>query len=354
MHQENVEFESINLMEYIAIAWKRRWQIVIPTVVLAILAAIVSFLLPKIWEVDAIIIPSKFLTQNQAGEFKQVLVVEPKQIANQIAEGSYNSLIGAELNIPDREFPKITAENLRDTNLIRVSVRERNVGRGRQIVAALFNHLKSDFDKKIDVEINSLNTQVEQTKNRILDIEIEKDKINKEIESDRNKLRITEERITSIREEMKSVKTRTDELDRLQQKSLTEKREGTETLALLLYSNEVQLNLRYFSSLDEKNSAEQMNENNLEYSIKNKENEIRKLQNTISDANNDIKLFEDKKNRIDYTQLVKEPTPSFGPVSPNKKQIVLIAGFIGFCLSVGIAFFREGLENRKKDSLPKT
>lgn len=269
-------------------------------------------------------------------------------------EGVYDSLIGAELNIEDRKFPKIKAENVRDTNLIRVSVRVKDPQTGRQILMALFNHLKSDFDKKIDVEINGLNTQVEQTKNRILDIEIEKDKNNKEIESDRNRLKITEQRIASIREEMKSVKTRIDELDKQQQKSLTEKREGTETLALLLYSNEVQVNLRYFNSLDEKNSAEQMNVNNLLYSIKSKEDEIRKLQNTISNAKNDIKLLEDKKNRIDYTQLVKEPTPSLRPVSPNKKKYVLIAGFLGFCLSVGIVFFREILEKQKKLGQPKS
>jgi len=62
------------------------------------------------------------------------------------------------------------------------------------------------------------------------------------------------------------------------------------------------------------------------------------IRNNITNLKNDIKLFEDKKNRIDYTQLIKEPTPSFGPVSPNKRQNVLIAGFIGFCISPGLCF----------------
>ncbi|MCX6566560.1 MAG: Wzz/FepE/Etk N-terminal domain-containing protein [Candidatus Aminicenantes bacterium] len=411
MHQqEEMELEGIDLMEYVNIAWKHRWQIIIPTVVLAVLAGIVSFLLPKFWEVDAIIIPSKFLTQNQTGEFKQVLVVEPKQIAGQISQGAYNSLIGAELNIPAREFPKIKAENLRDTNLVSISVREKDPQKGKQILLALFNHLKSEFDKKIDVEIKSLDTQIEQKKNDILDLEneiktrendikkkqndiklkeldvesrlIEKDKTNKEIESDKNKLKITEERIAGIQEEMKSIKTRVDELDKQQQQSLAEKKEGTETLALLLYSNEVQRNLQYYNTLSEKISSERLNTENLTYSIKSNEqelrqidnqvsqikttgdtiraeidtinNEIRKIKNTISNSNNDIKLFEDKKNRIDYTQLVKDPTPSFGPVFPNKRMIVLIAGFLGFCLSSGIVLFRENMEKRKRGSLPKT
>jgi LPS O-antigen subunit length determinant protein (WzzB/FepE family) len=402
--QEEMELESIDLMEYVNIAWRHRWQIIIPTVVLAVLAGIVSFFLPKVWEVEAIIIPSKFLTQNQAGEFKQVLVVEPKQVAGQITQGSYNSLIGAELNIEDRIFPKINAENLRDTNLVRISIREKDPQKGKQILMALFNHLKSDFDRKIDVEIQSLNTQIEQKKNDILDLEneiktrendikkkqndiklkelevesrlIEKDKTNKEIESDKNKLKITEERIIGIQEEMKSIKTRVDELDKQQRQSLAEKKEGTETLALLLYSNEVQRNLQYYNTLSEKVSGERLNTENLTYSIKSNEqelrqidnqvsqikttgdtiraeidtvnNEIRKIKNTISNSNNDIKLYEDKKNRIDYTQLIKDPTASFSPVSPKKKRIVLIAGFLGFCLSFGIILFRDNLEKRKK------
>ena len=187
---------------------------------------------------------------------------------------------------------------------------------------------------------------------------------------------------------MKSVKTRIDELEKQQQKALAERKEGTDALALLLYSNEVQQNLRYNNSLEEKVSAERLNREGLTQSIQGKTEALRQIDNQISqvrtgmDSNqteiesmktgieniktgilgirnnitnlkNDIKLFEDKKNRIDYTQLIKEPTPSFGPVSPNKKQNVLIAGFIGFCLSVCIVFFRENLEKQKKEGLPK-
>ncbi len=176
---------------------------------------------------------------------------------------------------------------------------------------------------------------------------------------------------------MKSVKTRIDELDKQQQKVLTEKKEGTETLALLLYSNEVQQNLHYFNTLDEKISAERLTIENLTYSIKSKEqglrqidnqisqmktavntipmeidtvgNEIHKIQNTISNAKNDITILEDKKNRIDYTQLIKDPTPSFGPIAPNKRKIVLIAGILGLFLSGLIVFFRENLKKQKRE-----
>jgi len=363
MHQrEETELKGIDFMDYVDIAWTHRWRIIIPTFVLAVLAGIVSFLLPKLWEVDAIIIPSKFLTQTVTGDFKEILVAPPSQIASQISQGSYNSLIAAETNSEIRKFPKIHAENLRNTYLVRTYVRVQDPQKGRQILLALFNHLKSDFDKKIDVEFSNINNLIKQVNNKILDLDlsiesqkIEKEKKRKDIRADQNKLAISEQRITDIQEEMKSVKTRVSELDELQRKTMSEKKDGTETLALLLYSNEVQQNIRYMNELENKVSNERVNIEDLTYSIKSKEqqllqidNQIEQIQLSLNNAKNEIQLLEDKKNRIDYSQLVKDPTPSIGPVSPKKILIVLIAGFLGFCLSFGIVLFRDNLEERKK------
>jgi len=362
LQQDEFEVESIDLMRYIDIAWKRRWLIIVPTVVIAVLAGLWSLMLPKIWEVDALVIPSKFLTQNEAGEFKQILVAEPKQIASQISQGSYNSLIGAELNIDASQFPKISAENLRDTNLVRISVRENDPQEGKSILLSLFNHLKSEFDKKIDVEISTLDNTSEQAKNRILDLnlkidsqKIDKERTKRDIEADKNKLAIAEDRISKVQEEMMSVKKRVSELDELQRKTMSEKREGAETLALLLYSNEIQQNIRYMNTLEDKVSDERVNIQDLTFSIRSKEqqllqmdNQISQIQNLLSNAKSEIKLLEEKKNRIDYTQLVKAPTQSLGPVSPNKKKNVMIAGFLGFCISLGIVIMGDIMKTRKK------
>ncbi len=403
MANKEAQSERIDWMAYVYIVWRRRWQIIVPTLAFAVLAGVVSFLLPKIWEVDAVIVPSKFLAQSESGDFREVLVVAPAQITGQIVEGSYDALIQADLDLPAADFPKIRAESLRNTNLVRVSVRDRDPQKGRQILMALFNHLKSDFDRKIEVEMSGLNTQIEETKNRILDLRneiktkeneikkkqyeirlkeleaesrlIEKVKVNKEIESEGHKLKIIEQRIIDVQAEMKTVKARIDELDRQQQKSLMEKKEATEALALLLYSNEVQQNLQYLNTLDEKTSDERLNIETLRSSIKTKEqqllqidnqisqikmggetlraeiesikNEIRNVENKISTETNDIKLSEDKKKRIDFTQLVKIPTPSLAPVSPHKPAIVFIAGLVMFCLSLGTALFREGLKSNR-------
>ena len=436
------------LMDYLNVLWKRKWLIVIPTLFLVIAVGIISFLLPPKWEIDAIIVPSKFLIQTEQGEFKEIMVVDPKQIANQINEKSYDYLIATELNLDIMEFPKLKAENIRDTKLIQVSIRENDAEKAKLILHSLFNHLNKELDKKIDVEIKGLDTQITSKENLIkqngisikehnnqiaqknlqikdkeneiktkeneiknknnniqlkeLDIqsrEIEKDRIKKEIESFHNKLKISEERVKSIMDEMKTVKKRIDELNEQQKKVLNEKKQGSDAISLLLYSNEVHQNFRYYNTLDEKLSNEKITQENLYLAIRNKEeqlrqidnqiqqintqkeiiktgiddimtqivviktgiekikntintekNEIGKIKNTINTQETEIKLLEDKKARIDYTQLIKEPTSSLYPVSPKKKLNVMIAGILSLMAFTMLAFFLESLERYKTKS----
>jgi len=440
------EYEKeIELIDYLNVIWKRKWLIIIPTFFLVVGVGIYSFLQPKAWEITAIIVPSKFFIQTEQGQFAEIMVTDPKQISGQINEESYDNLIAAELNLDIREFPKLKADNLRDTNLVRISTREGDVEKAKLILYSLFNHLKRDLDKKIDVEIKGLDTQVALKKNSIkqneisikdlnnqialknlqikdkeneiktkeneikkknndiqlkeLEVqsrEIEKDRIKKEIESFQNKLKISEERVKSIMDEMKTVKKRIDELDEQQRKALLEKKQETDAISLLLYSNEVQQNLRYYNTLDEKLSTERITQENLYLAIRDKEaqlrqidnqieqintqketikteiddimteivminteiekikneiktvkNEIEKVKNTINTQETEIKLLEDKKARIDYTQLIKEPTSSLGPVSPKKKRNVLIAGILGLFVFTMLAFFLAYIEKQR-------
>ena len=370
--------DEIELMDYLNVIWKKKWLIILPTLFCVIIAGIISFRLPRIWEVDAIIQPSKFFVQNEAGTFSEVVVVSPKQIAGQINQQSYSPLIAAELNLDIRAFPGLKAENLRDTNLVRVSVRENDTEKAKLILSSLFNHLKTDMDRKIDVEIKGIDTRIEAQENSIKQNELTiKDKLNeiklKEIEKNMksqeilsavNKVKISEDRGKSILNELKTVKERINEIEKQQKNAFAEKKEGAEALGLLLYSNEIQNNLRYYNTLDEKLSSEKIIQENLDLQIKAGKEEIRKLDNQIEkvkteidkiknmteNIKNEINLLNEKKGRIDYAQLIKEPTSSLSPVSPRKKLNVLIAGILSLMIFTILAFFLEYIrKNRAKE-----
>lgn len=372
-------YEEINLMDYIEILWKRKWLIIIPTFLITVAIGIWSFMKTPVWEVDAIIQPSKFLSQNAQGEFVEVIVADPKQVAGQINQASYNAIIAAELNIDLKVFPALKAENLRDTKLVRVAIRDIDINRASKILNSLFRHLKSEFDRKIDVEMKNMDAQIANKeteiqqkslniKSRDLEIQakkIEKDRIVKEIDFDKKKLEISEERQIDLLSEMKSAKSRIDEIDKQLQKALAEKQQIGESLGLLLYSSEVQRNLQYYSSLGEKVSAEKVAQETLRMDIRNKEEQLRQLDNQMGQVQNqqesirnetailktDIQLLDQKKTRIDFASLVKEPTPSLGPVAPKKKQNVMIAGFLSLVVFCFLALFLNYLkQNRSSQS----
>ncbi len=347
--------KEMDLVEFLNVLWERRWFIILPTVLIALIAGVVSYLLPPKWEVDAIIQPSKFFVQSAQGTFTEVVVMDPKQLAGQISQGSYNRLIAARLNLDPREIPKIAAANLRDTNLVRVSLRTGDVGEARPILNALFECIKSDLDQKVDVEVMSITSQIALKDNDIktkeLDIQsrnIEIEKTRQEIVAAGNKLKISEERSRRLLEEIKGVKTRIDEIEKLHKTMLAEKRESVETLGLLLYSNEIQQNFRYYNTLEEDLSAENNTQEDLRLSVSGKaqiikgfRTEIDKISQAISALRNDMGLLNEKKRRIDYAQLVKEPTASSNPISPRKMANIAIAGFLGlFCFSI-LALFLD-------------
>jgi uncharacterized protein involved in exopolysaccharide biosynthesis len=360
MEQNTQEKEEVDLIEYLNVLWKRRWLIIVPTVLLALIAGVVSFLLPPVWEVDTVIQPSKFFVQSVAGTFTEIIVVDPKQLAGQINQRSYERLISAQLNLDPRKFPGLKAENPRDTKLVRVSIQTTETEKAKAILNALFQHIKRDLDRKIDVEMKSITTQIVASENNIkkknLDIQsknIDIEKTRQAIVSTGKKLAISEDRSRSLVDEMKGVKTRVDQIEKQQKMMLAEKKEGTDILGLLLYSNEIQQNFRYYNTLEENLSRERISEENLRFYIRDKEQEIKGLKNEIEKISqeivgirNDMELLVEKKQRIDYTQLMKEPTVSLSPVSPKKKLNVAIAGFLGFfCFSI-LALFLDSVEKR--------
>ena len=324
---------EIDLMDYLVILWKRKWFIIIPTFFLVIIVGVYSFLLPKAWEVDTLIMPSKLFVQTAQGEFKEIILVSPKQIANQIEQHVYDNQIAAELNLDIRKFPKLKAENLRDTNLVRISTKENDIEKAKLILLSLFNHLKKQLDEKVDIEIKGIDSQ-------IISVEIEKSRIAGEIKTNKNKFNIVKFRKKEIENDMKGTKKRIESLEEEQYLSLKkENRSESESLAMLLYSNDIQQSLMNYNTLNELLNSKKMEEENINLKIDDGEKRIQQLENEID-------TLKEGKGRINHTQIIKEPTSSIFPVSPKKKLNVLIAGILGLMVFAMLAFFIESVEKK--------
>lgn len=367
--------KDVELIDLLDVVWKRKWLIIVPTVFIVFAAGAASLLKPSVWEVDAILVPSKIFMQTAQGQFVEVLITDPKQIAGQINQESYNALIAAEMKLDLKRFPDIKAEALAETKLVRMSVKSRDADQARSILQSLFVRLKEELDRKVDVEIKSIDTQITTKQNSMKDMEndikvkgfdirsqeIEKDRIKGEIEANKNKIAISEERSKSILEEMKSVKGRVEDIDRELKNAIAEKKEGGDAVSLLLYSNEVQQNLRYYGTLDEKLTLERVTQENLRLDNKDAEEklkqidtkigqtnaEIASIKNTIDTTQSEVNLLEDQKQRIDYAQLIKAPTTSQNPVSPRLIVIIAVTAIVCLAVFTLLAFLREYIQKRK-------
>lgn len=331
MEEYENEFE---LMDYLNVIWKRKWLIIIPTFILVLFVGIYSFTLPKIWEIEALIVPSKYFLQTENGQFSEILVTDPKQIAAQINQKTYDRLIASKMKLDIEEFPKIEAENLLDTNLVKVSLRSQDRTKAKQILLALFDQLKTELDDKVKIEFKQIDSQIKSN-------EIEKLRLYEEIKTLKNKLNIIKKRESEIEKEIDETRKRMESLENEQRLSLKkENRNETESLALLLYSNEIQLSLRYHNSLNELLNSKKIEKENIILGIENQGKKINQIENENETLN-------EKKARIDYAELIKEPTSSLGPVAPKKKQMVIIAGMLGLFIFTMLAFFLEYIAKQK-------
>jgi capsular polysaccharide biosynthesis protein len=367
------------LMDSLNVIWKRKWPILAPTLFLVVAVIVIDALIDPKYEVDIVFQPSRFLVQTELGELKEVMASDSKQVADQINEQSYDGIVAAALKIDLREFPRLRALALSDTKLVRVVILEKDVEKAKSILAYLYSHMQKDLDRKAEVELITLDARIATQQNLIKQTElviqdnlneiklkeIEKNKTRQEIASVANKLKISEERRNSLSAELKSVKARIKELEDLLKQALAEKKEGIDAVGLLLYSNEVQNNLRYYNDLEEKLSEEKVNQEDLNMLAKEKNEELRRLdteiaklnteidknKNKIESVNTEITLLRGRKGRIDKTQLIKEPTSSLDAVTPRKMIHIVLAVILGLMGSTTLALFVEYV-NKYRDQPP--
>lgn len=380
--------EQVDLLAIINILLKRKWLIIIGTLACVVIIGLVSFLIKPVYEITSLIQPGKLMIQDQYGRFEEVVIESPRQVANRINEKTYDYEISKNLGLPIKDLPEIEAEDIEDTLLIKISTKNHDIKKGMDIVQATIELVKKDLDEKITAEINQINISILDSLNKIkskeIDIndkeseikvkdleirskEVEKNKINQEITSLRNRIKISEDRMQSLITEMKEVKGRIEKLEEEQRNAIKFSNDDKTALGMLLYSNEIQNNLRYYNSLEERMSVERINYENLNYLLGTKsdelrqidikisqlrteidilKNDIKRIRTEIDTFNNNIKLLEEKKRRIDYTKLIKPATPSIDPVFPKKKLNMAIAGIFGLTIFSIIGLFIDYVEKR--------
>ena len=329
--------EKIELMNYLNVLWKRKWFIIIATFLFIAAAAVVSFLLPPKWEVDAIITPSISYYRNVDGEWQEMQFVSSSAIINAINQSAYNELIATELSLDLKDFPKLKAEILNNTYQVRVSIKENDVEKAKLILNSFLNFFKEMCDQTTIRRINRLDSQIKPK-------EAEKLIRERKIDAYKNKINIIKQRKQEIDKEMSGVRKIIEELKKEHGLILKKKnRSESENITLLHYSNEIQQGLMNNNILNESLENKKIEEEMINLEIEDNERLINQIEKEIHGLKEEIL-------NIHYAQITKEPTSSISPVSPPKLYNVLIAAALGFIIFTMLAYFFEYLEKQKAKS----
>lgn len=286
-----VEYEGrIDLVSYLRVIGRRKWLILSATLLCALLGGIYSFLQPTQWNVDAIIQGGTFFSVER---HEEVVIATGEELAGRINEGYYNGPIASALNIAAKDVPKLKAKNLRWTERAEVSIKTADVDMAKRVLNALFAALKKDLDKRIDTERQNQTAQVQRYE-------------------------------SIIREETQEIQSREKEIAALQEKKRAAqdslRRSGGQDPQARLQITEIEAAIRQINT----------------------ELGILKIfrETSRKDSQQLITTF----GQNEPTQFIKEPTPSAGPVSPQKTLNILISALLGFLIFTLFAFFLEYLE----------
>ncbi len=328
------EYENkIELMKYLNIFWKRKWFILIATILFIAAAAVISFLSPPKWNIDTIIVPSRIRYRTEEGIFQEIPFIPLNWIIVQTNNGRYNSRIATELSLDLKDFPTLKAENL-DVIAVRISIVEEDVEKAKLILHSLLNHLKRESDNEADREKKRFDSQIKPR-------EKEKEISERKIKTYKNKLNIIKLRKQEIEKEMSDIRGKKEELEKEFRLILKKKnRSEFESFVMLHYSNEIQQSSMNYNILNELLGNKKMEEKIINLEIEDKERLITQTESELIDLN-------DRKGKIYYAEITKEPTPSTSPVSPKKFLNVLIAALLGLMISTILTFFFEYLEKQK-------
>jgi len=197
----NTENE-IELMDLLVVLWKRKWLIVIGTLVCAITAGIVAFNMPKIYEVSSSI---------EMGKVDSGFVEESPVISRKIKSISSREKIAQELSVPIEEiggedFLKISSESSKNFLIITTKIETDKPNQGIKILEIINQDILKDHQKKVEEAKKELSDKIALNQTKIKDTEAQIESLKKELADkialNQNKIKDTEAQIESLKKEL--------------------------------------------------------------------------------------------------------------------------------------------------------
>ncbi len=332
------EYEEINLIDYVKVIIKRKKIIAIIFFLAVIIAGVLSFVLPKVYKIDTTLSVGKIENPEAKTEEERVVLVEdPLQVKQKIDNDVYGILIREKLSISEAEYPKITTENPKETNLITLKINSDKIQQAQDILTEINNAIVSEHQDKIKNRLDLVDKNIKSTEEKIKLTESNiKSTENKILPIDNDIGRI-ESKIKSVEEEKNNLEAK---IDALQKVPNYQQDPGTQ-FALFSAKEKLAGKKQEIESLF-------MEINTLKKQKDDLAIQINVLKAEIESLNSGINSLKESKSYIKETRIIKMPAVSERQVSPRPVLYMAIAMALGLFAGIFMAFGKEWWENNKK------
>jgi LPS O-antigen subunit length determinant protein (WzzB/FepE family) len=330
-HQE----DEIELIDLLRVIWKWKYLIMGGTLACAIVAMVISTIMPKIYRIETIIRPG-ILRFSEDGE--SVYIDTPENIKALIETGAFGKKILdvlAESNTPDipKELKfKVTLPSSSST--LKINWDTQHVEQGITILKLLGKFLMEEYGNLVGYFQNEIDR----------DINIEKagiQKISTMKQSHETNIENIVKRIQELETEIVIINKNTDYLNKERNNLLSKGKDENNILSVILYSNTIQQNLQLAN--DYKNEIK-----DLKLRKETESQLMSELENELQKRVAEIENLTIKKSNIQNIQIVQQPYSSKYPVKPKKMLNVILAVFIGIFAMICLAFLFEYISRNKE------
>lgn len=304
MQEAQHPVEEIELIDLLRVIWKRKKLIIFGAVLITLAAAVTVFLLPRVYEVTAIIEPGRRPITDQNGQIvEEKVVVSAVSIKETILGGAFDETVRTKLKIPESKFPDIKVEVPQNTDLVKIAIESHNPEAAVNILRNIVVLVSQGLQEKINLEKNQVRNEI-----RLAQIEFQTASEN---------LKVIQQQVDETRGSIVS-------LENEKKRAIASRR--NDAMSVLLYSNEMQNQQIYLSDLL---------------------NDLSELQTQARKAEAKLENLQQKLDKIKATTIYKSPTIPGKAVKPKKALIIALAFVLGIMISMMTAFAIEYAESAR-------
>jgi len=368
--------DEIDLARLFALLWHRRIIIVGIVLLCTFLASVYCLIATPLFEINAQVQPGITGYDSKGDEIRGIT---PEAIKFWFSKKGYASI---ENNDTDSSHSLgIKAVSKRNSKIVDITFywpdKRQGIAILQKVLQAFSDTLGQNMHKEIEInrkkleeKISRLRLQLQQTLNMITKLEgqIKQKKNNIQllettlITLNRNKAQMEKAR-DRIKQQVKTVYANTNELIELRKEMIKlGSKAGVDKFALLMYSNIVQQNITYITSLEQRLATIEKEIN--EFLIKEEKNkgeiddikiDIKNLASRLEKEiplrqkalEKQIAIIQAQEAALGPIEIVQAPFSSPKPVKPRSKLIVILSVFLGLLLAIFIVLIMEFWNNSK-------